>query len=242
MWGAQACLWGDRSHAEVTAALAHSASPCCRFVSRIFVVPDHPELLLSSSGVSATLSWAPLGSSVVTEQSHARGQELILCSQSWFGRQSSFFTGGRPLDGACFLQFRAGWAFLLLVAWTWVCVCVCRSGCAELEGLVQGVRSKGCYICHNIVIPFQTVGGGTLSESIGTWVWSPLLLTLLGIPMCFSLCKCLVIDVPVCLCTCVLLCVHTWPKYSLACDIMLPCVLCLFCSVWLPIFLSIKET
>lgn len=187
MWGAQACLWGDRSRAEVTAAPAHFASLCCRFVSRIFVVPDHPELLLSSSGVSATPLQAPLGSSVVTERSHALGQELILCSQSWFGRQSSFFTGGRPLDGACFLQFRAGWALLLLVAMD-LGVCVCRSVYVELEGLVQGVRSKGCcYICHNIVIPFQTVGGGTLSESIGTWVWSPLLLTHAQYPHVFLL-------------------------------------------------------
>lgn len=32
---------------------------CCRFVSRICVVPGHPELLLSSSGVSAWLPTRP---------------------------------------------------------------------------------------------------------------------------------------------------------------------------------------
>ena len=34
---------------------AHPLLLPCRFVSRIFVVPNHPELLLSSSGVSAPL-------------------------------------------------------------------------------------------------------------------------------------------------------------------------------------------
>lgn len=41
---------------DVAAAPWNLAPLCfslhCRFVSRIFVVPDHPELLLSSSGVS----------------------------------------------------------------------------------------------------------------------------------------------------------------------------------------------
>lgn len=32
---------------------------CCRFVSRICMVPEHPELLLSSSGVSAWLPTRP---------------------------------------------------------------------------------------------------------------------------------------------------------------------------------------
>lgn len=65
---------------------AHAASLCCRFVSRIFVVPDHPELLLSSSGVSATRRpplWF-LGGEGVTEQ------ELVLCSLSGLEASAAF--------------------------------------------------------------------------------------------------------------------------------------------------------
>lgn len=70
-------LWGARGgerrlpsqmtdgRADVTAAHGDSAHHqlClhCRFVSRIFVVPDHPELLLSSSGVSAFSKWGCRG-------------------------------------------------------------------------------------------------------------------------------------------------------------------------------------
>lgn len=53
----------DRSRVEVTAdwnPCSLCFSLCCRFVSRIFVVPDHPELLLSSSGVSVLLCHVPL--------------------------------------------------------------------------------------------------------------------------------------------------------------------------------------
>lgn len=46
-------LRGDGRRGEVTAAPAPlTVLLGCRFVSRVFVVPDHPHLLLSASGVS----------------------------------------------------------------------------------------------------------------------------------------------------------------------------------------------
>lgn len=53
-------LRGDGRCGEVTAALALlTVLLGCRFVSRVFVVPDHPHLLLSASGVSVPGSAPP---------------------------------------------------------------------------------------------------------------------------------------------------------------------------------------
>lgn len=70
--GGTGVVWRSQQHWNP----AHFASLFFRFVSRIFVVPDHPELLLSSSGVSATLPRAPLGSSVVTGRAMLAAKSL----------------------------------------------------------------------------------------------------------------------------------------------------------------------
>lgn len=107
-------LWGARGgerrlpskmtdgRADVTAAHGDSAHPqlClhCRFVSRIFVVPDHPELLLSSSGVSAFSKGGcrGRGGGLGGKDGHAA-----------FVRRVGLSPGGCPLDGARLLNFGA---------------------------------------------------------------------------------------------------------------------------------------
>ena len=85
----------------------------CRFVSRIFVVPDHPELLLSSSGVSAPLPTrapAPLGGDAAWSLAWGRACQPAACLlfPVWLGGQHVPFLGGCPLGGACGPQGRAG--------------------------------------------------------------------------------------------------------------------------------------
>lgn len=84
------CSWfllGSRS--EDTAGQRHSspAHPLllpCRFVSRIFVVPNHPELLLSSSGVSAPLPLCTPGVGAwLPRVGWARCEQPVFGSQLW---------------------------------------------------------------------------------------------------------------------------------------------------------------
>lgn len=75
-------MWAGWSHSSP----AHPLLLPCRFVSRIFVVPNHPELLLSSSGVSAPLPRAPPvagGGAWVPQVGWARCEEPVLGSQLW---------------------------------------------------------------------------------------------------------------------------------------------------------------
>lgn len=78
--GSGSRIWARRSHSSP----AHPLLLPCRFVSRIFVVPNHPELLLSSSGVSAPLpSCTPGGGAWVPRMGWARCEQPVFGAQLW---------------------------------------------------------------------------------------------------------------------------------------------------------------
>ena len=80
-------LLGSRSEDMARRSHSSPAHPLllpCRFVSRIFVVPNHPELLLSSSGVSAPLPLCtPGGGAWVPRVGWARCEQPVFGSQLW---------------------------------------------------------------------------------------------------------------------------------------------------------------
>lgn len=109
----------------------------CRFVSRIFVVPDHPELLLSSSGVSAPPAWAHGSSRVLGGTrpgwSHPGGGPADC--QLWL-EVSVSPAPGCPLGGA----HGPAWSCPCLLpgqgcasASACVCMCVCMCASAQLD-------------------------------------------------------------------------------------------------------------
>jgi hypothetical protein len=112
----EASLLGWKAALGVQVTDRHLSRP--RFVSRIFVVPGHPELLLSSSGVSAVLC-------VLLESCSSKGKatQRACCPWLWFTSCSSVVAP----SGACALNHRATTSFRA--------VCVCVHGARGLCGV-----------------------------------------------------------------------------------------------------------